>query len=155
MPFFRKNIEFKVVKSQEKEEAKASSEPEIKPKEVEKETLDVAELEKLRGQWRTALEEGWLIGSRDNIRLFTIQGVQRFFYSVKTLQRSAKPGVSEEKCIAINEGLAPVELTATYRWNHAGVRVDAEEKPVDASSVGLDPEKIAALVKRVVGGEFY
>ena len=65
MPFFRKNIEFKVVSPEEKhEEVKSEPIPESKPTEVksEKEPLDVTEHETLKDQWCKILMEHVALG---------------------------------------------------------------------------------------------
>jgi len=153
---FRKEIEFKVVKPAEKpeEQAKASSEPNSKQEsEPKTEALDVAELEKLRGQWREALQEAWAMGSRENVKKFTVKGKAKLFYRLRTLEDTCSAGVTQQKFMMIDEDLLPRAVSVKYTHFPAGTRVDAEEQNVDSKSVDLSPQKIAALVKRMVGGE--
>jgi len=160
VPFFRKDIKFTVVKSEEKakEEAKASSEPKTEPTpkqtEAKKEPLDAAELEKLRGQWREALQEAWAFGSRENVKKFTVKGKAKLFYRVQTLEDTCSPGLTQQKFIMIDEDLLPRAVSVKYTQLPAGTRVYTEEQNVDPKSVDLTPQKIAALIKRVIGGEF-
>jgi len=157
MPLFRKNIEFEVTKQEEKpkEEAEASSEPNSKQESERKtEGLDVAELEKLRGQWREALQEAWAMGSRENVKMFTVKGKAKLFYRVQTLEDTCSPSLTQQKFIMIDEDLLPRAVSVKYTHFPAGTRVDAEEQNVDPKSVDLTPQKIAALIKRVIGGEF-
>jgi hypothetical protein len=65
MPWFRKDVKFKVVSPEEKhEEVKSEPIPESKPAEVksEKEPLDVAELETLKAHWCKSLMEHVALG---------------------------------------------------------------------------------------------
>jgi hypothetical protein len=144
---FRRDIPFKVSKEESK------TEPTPEQTEAKKESLDAAELEKFRGQWRSALEEAWAFGSRENVKKFTVKGKAKLFYRLQTLEDTCSPGLTQQKFIMIDEDLLPRAVSVKYTQLPAGTRVDTEEQNVDPKSVDLSPQKIAALVKRMVEGE--
>lgn len=160
VPFFRKDIKFTVVKSEEKakEEAKASSEPKTEPTpeqtEAKKEPLDAAELEKLRGQWRGALEEAWATRLNPDVKMFIVKGAHRLFYCVSAGNFFA----SSQQFLALDEELLPVRLNVQCSVTIMGPIVKVEVEPLKPAPVGLSPDKAAAIAERLIkefgkGGE--
>ena len=159
MPF-RKDIEFKVSQPAEKpkEEAKASSEPKNEPTpeqtEAKKEPLDAAELESLRGQWRSALKEAWATRYDPNVKMFIVNGERRLFYCVSEVNNSA----SRQEFWALDEMLLPVQVNVQSSVTIAGPTMKVQVEPLKPTPVSLSPDKAAAIAERLIkefrkGGE--
>jgi hypothetical protein len=154
VPWFRKDIKFKVVEPAEKpkEEVKQSSEPEIKPKEVEKETLDVAELETLKAQWCKSLMELVALGSPNAMKIQQDRA-DRYFYELSRLDEKAlEAGVSSRAFRCLRDDLNVYDVKQTFRCLPQGVIVNTEFQKVDPEKVGLDAAKIMQLVDRIIKG---
>jgi hypothetical protein len=154
MPLFRKNTEFKVVKPAEKQEeaAKTVSEPESKPTEVKREPLDLAELEKLRGQWREALVEHFQ-AKYPNVLTFKQDGDDRYFYVLKRLGEKSEPGVSTRFFRCLRDDFHCYDIKQTVRWDPYGAILEAKFEKLDPQKAGLDAAKIMQLIDQIIKGD--
>ena len=154
MPFFRKNIEFKVVKPAEKpkEETEESSKQETKPTEVKKEPLDVAELETLKAHWCKSLMELVALGCPNAMKIQQDR-VDRYFYVLSRLgEKALEAGVSSRAFRCLRDDFNVYDVKQTFQFTPQGVIVNTEFQKVDPEKVGLDAAKIMQLVDRIIKG---
>jgi hypothetical protein len=149
---FRKNAEFKVVSRVEKP-GETVSQQEAKPVEAEKELLDAPQLEKLRKQWRGALEEAWETRFNPDVKLFRIKGARRLFYCVSS--HSVPSGMEFE---ALDETLTPVKVTVQSNVTSMGPQIHCTCELFKTPPANLTPHRAALIAQTLIenfpqGGE--
>jgi len=157
VPLFRRNIKFKVAKPAEKqEEVKQEPKPEPVPEQTEakKEPLDAAELQKFRGQWRSALEVAWATRFNPDVKMFVVNGARQLFYCVSARSLSA----SSQQFLALDEELSAARLNVECSLTPMGPIVNVQVDQLKPPHVGLSPDRAAAIAEQLIkefgkGGE--
>ena len=152
-PLFRRNAEFKVVTHAEKPEETVSRQ-EAKPAEARKEPLDAAQLERLRGEWRSALEQAWATRFNPNVKMFLVRGACRLFYCVSSRSLS----MSSQEFEALDEALNPVRVTVQSNVTSMGPMVHVQSEPFKTPPTKLTPDRTALIAQTLIrdfphGGE--
>jgi hypothetical protein len=152
MKLFRKSVEFKVMPRVEKP-GETVSQQEVKPAEAEKEPIDTAQLEKLRKEWRGALEEAWATRFDENVRPFIVKGTRRLFYCVTS--HSVPSGTEFE---ALDENLNPVKVTVQSTVTSMGPQIHCTCELFKTPPANLTPHRAALIAQALIedfpqGGE--
>jgi len=151
---FRKDIPFKVSKEESKSLAGTELAPAAEPSAGPVEVLDAGELQKLRGQWREALQEAWATRLNPDVKMFTVNGARRLFYCVSGGTLSA----SSQEFLALDEELLPVRLNVGCNLTPMGPIINVQVEPLKPAPERLSPDKAAVIAKRLIeefpkGGE--
>jgi len=141
MRLFRRNAQFKIVKSAEKPETVSEPEKKLAP-----EPLDAAQLEKLRGQWRGALKEAWETRFNPNVKLFIVKGARRLFYCVN----SRSLPMSSQEFEALDEDLNPVRVTVQSNVTSLGPQIHVQCEPFKTPPQTLTPHRVALIAQTLI-----
>jgi len=152
---FRKDIAFKMVKSEEKpqKETKASSEPKTESKpETQAENREWWEqFQVLRNEWRHALQHAF--AGFPNILRLKQDGQDRIFYVLQDLGQKVEFGKSSRKRRYLRDDLEVFDIQETVYSDFRGItNIEIHFERVDPKKVGLNADKTMQLVKEVIGG---
>jgi hypothetical protein len=139
---FSKTSEFKVAGEGSLSEHKANAE-----------SVDEIELQNLRARWLRALQEHFA-RRFPNVHKIRQDGVDRFFYSLQTLESKTElqKTTVELRCLGEDLEVYDVKLVYITTDNPSGTRVEATFRRVDPKKAGLDGSKIGNLVSRIILG---
>ena len=153
MPWFKRKVEFKVVKSAEQpaeqENRNASQTPPVipLPPPQEPKSRDEQEIESLKQRWLKALTE-YAYG-RFSGKTVVLQ--RRAYYKHVVLETSQGPGLKSEVFVGLNENMAPCIVKVDYTFGPMGLLdVKVQEQPIDvekAKAVGLTPEEALRILE--------
>jgi len=152
---FRKDIEFKVVKTEQKskEEAGESSEPKTEPKRepVADKSKWLQQFQALRAESCRVLEHAF--SGLPNVLRPQQDNTKRFFYVLQNLVERVEPGKTSSEMMCVRDDFEVLDVQQAFHWDCKGVtNIEVRFERLGPQKIGLNTDKIMALVKEVIGG---